>query len=258
MHWFDPSYLLETIYMKFIEDIHKYIDGDKEYMPVTYFIKTFEPYKDWDKIAAAYAKKHNRTKEDVKAEWEANKNKAAVKGTKYHAQQEQALLNDGRTYVNNTLCEVANVVMIGGVKEETTLALENNKVYPEKMIWSKKYGICGQADLVQVVDNKIYIKDYKTNKKLDFESFNHPRTGKEKLKSPLTHLDCCNFNIYQLQLNLYMYMLLQQNRHLKIGDMTIIHVIFENDVVMGTRDVPVQNMQKEVKAMLEYHLNKKK
>ena len=27
--------------MKFIEDIHKYIDEESEYTPVTYFIKSF-------------------------------------------------------------------------------------------------------------------------------------------------------------------------------------------------------------------------
>lgn len=243
--------------MKFVEDIHKYLDEDGEYTAVTYFIKTFEPYKDWNKIAETFAKKHGRTKQDVLAEWDLNKNKAAAKGTKYHAAQEQALLSDGKAYFDNVLCPVQTVHTKNGIKEDLSVKLLNNTVYPEKMIWSKKYRICGMADLVIVTNNKIHIKDYKTNKKLDFEAYNHPVKGKEKMRPPLTHLDCCNFNTYQLQLNLYMYMLLQHNRQLKIGDMTIIHVIFEDDKPVGTRDIPVQNMQSEVKAMLEYSKNRR-
>lgn len=243
--------------MKFIEDIHKYVDEDQEYVPVTYFIKKFEPFKDWKKIAETFAKKHGRTTEDVLAEWDKNKNEAAAKGTRYHAEQERILLDDGSAYIDNVLCPVYTVHTVAGIKEDKSVKLEDNTIYPEKMIWSRKYHICGTADIVIVRDKKIHIKDYKTNKKLDFESYKHPVKGKEKMKFPLTHLDCCNFNTYQLQLNLYMYMLLQQNRDLKIGTMTILHVIYENGLVVGQVEVPVKNMQKEIKTMLEYYKNQK-
>lgn len=244
--------------MKFVEDIHRYVEDDEEYLAVTYFIKTFEPYKDWNKIAETYAKKNGLSVEDVKAEWEKNKNNAARKGTKYHAEQERLLLAEGGIVVDNQLCPVKNVLTANGVKEDNSVKLENNTIYPEKMIWSKKYKICGTADIVHVQDNKINIKDYKTNKKLDFVAYDHPYKGKEKMKFPLSHLDACNFNTYQLQLNLYMFMLLQQNRHLKMGKMTILHVIFEGDEPMGVVEIEVKNLQKEVKAMLEFYKNKKK
>ena len=54
-----------------------------------------------------------------------------------------------------------------GIKEDKEMKLQDNTVYSEKMIWSKKYGICGTADLVEVVNGRINIKDYKTNAKLD-------------------------------------------------------------------------------------------
>lgn len=245
--------------MKFVEVTHKYTDGDIDYTPVTYFIKSFEPYKDWNKIAATYAKKNKRTVEDVLAEWEETKNKAARKGTAYHNAQEKKMLEDGGIVLDNMVkCPVLSVPTVDGVKEDLSIKLENNTVYPEKMIWSKKYGICGTADIVKVIDNVLYIEDYKTNKKLDFESYNHPTKGREKLNSPISHLDNCNFNVYQLQLNLYMYMLLQQNRHLKMGTMTILHIKFdENDEPIETIPVMVNDMQSEVKAMLEYFKEKR-
>lgn len=244
--------------MKFIEDIHKYVDGDDEYTPVTYFIKKFEPYKNWREIAEKFAKKHKRTVEDVLAEWDKTKNDAAKKGTLYHADQEQKLLNEQGIVRDNYQVKVAHTPTLDGIKEDLSIKLEDNNIYPEKMIWSHKYRICGTADLVEVYGGKIHIKDYKTNKKLDFESYSHPLKGKEKLNPPVGHLDNCNFNIYQLQLNLYMFMLLQQNRSLKIGTMTILHVRFdENDNPIEQIEVPVTNLQNEVKSMLEYYLNKK-
>lgn len=243
--------------MKFIEDIHKYMDGEDIYTPVTTLLHKFEPYKDWNKIAAAYAKKNKRTVEDVLAEWDKTKNDAAAKGTRYHNKKEQELLNQQGIVLDNYMCEINSVPTIDGIKEDLSIKLENNSVYPEKMIWSTKYKVCGTADLVEVVNNVLHIKDHKTNKKLDFESYNHPYKGKEKLTFPLGHLDNCNFNIYQLQLNLYMYMLLQQNRHLKMGTMTILHVTFdENDEPINVTEVPVKDMQDEVRKMLEHFKNK--
>lgn len=242
--------------MKYRDDLHKYFDEDGEYLPATYFIKTFEPYKDWNKIAIDYAKKHGRTVESVQKEWNTNRDNAAAKGTKYHAEKERQMLNYENVCFTEKSYDVHSVCTVDGIKEDTNAKLSNNTIYPEKIIWSKNYKICGTADLVIVEDGVIHIKDYKTNKKLDFEAYDHPRKGKEKMKSPLTHLDCCNFNTYQLQLNLYMFMLLQQNRNLKMGTMTILHVIFEGDTPIDTLEIPVQNLQAEVRGMLEYYKNK--
>ena len=44
---------------------------------------------------------------------------------------------------------------------------------------------------------------------------------------PLKHLEDCNFNHYQLQLSLYMYILLKHNPQLEPGTLEIHHVEFE-------------------------------
>ena len=245
--------------MKFYAEEHKYIDENNDhYLSVTTLLHAFEPKKDWDKIASNFAKKHKRTKEDVQLEWKLNNEQATRRGTKYHDEQEKALLNSQGIVKDNYICEIAHCGTIDGVKEDLSIKLENNTIYPEKMIWSRKYKVCGTADIVEVVDGKINIKDYKTNKKLELESFNHHYFGKDKLNSPLMHLDACNFNLYQLQLNTYMFMLLQQNRHLKMGTMIILHIKFdEHDNAIETIEYPVADLQKEVKNMLEHYTNKK-
>jgi hypothetical protein len=54
-----------------------------------------------------------------------------------------------------------------------------------------------------------------------------------------------------------MYMLLQANRNLKVGEMEILHVVF--DEKGGHKIIPykVKNFQKEIKAMLETYKLKK-
>jgi dihydroxyacetone kinase len=238
--------------MKFYEDVHKYIDNEQEYTPVTYFLKTFEPWKDWDAIAEKKAKKLGISKEELLAQWNEKKTKAAEKGTAFHKKMEGEYLSavDGIT-VCDTKCLVSYVDTVEGVKEDNSMKLEDNTVYSEKMIWSEKYGLCGTADLVEVVNGKINVKDYKTNAKLDWESWKHPILGSAKLRFPVNMLDDCNGNIYQLQVNTYMYMLLQKNRHLKMGEMEILHVIFNEDGSHEIKPYKVKNLQKEVKAMLE-------
>lgn len=237
--------------MKFIEDIHAYLDEeDKAYIPVTTFLKSFQEKVDWVAVAAKKAKKDGTTAEALLEQWAEKRDKAAARGTAYHKMKEEELLNlpEGniRGYATHS-----------GVKVDDTMLLDDNTTYVEKMIWSKKYGVCGTADLVEVVKGRINIKDYKTNEKLDYEAWSHPRYGPKRLLSPIGHLDDCNFNLYQLQVNCYMYMLLQQNRGLKMGEMDLQHIIFdEYNKFKEEKLITVSNMQAEIRSMLELHRKK--
>jgi hypothetical protein len=91
----------------------------------------------------------------------------------------------------------------------------------------KSVGLCGQSDLVEVVNGKVYITDYKTNKEIKFESYTSWDGKKQKMSAPLSHVDDCNGMHYALQLSLYMYMILKHNHTLKPGEMVLHHVIFE-------------------------------
>lgn len=239
--------------MNFIESSHKYIDIDGEYVPVTTFLKEFQEKVDWEDVAEKKAKKmgDGTTKEQLLQMWKDKRDKAAERGTLYHKMKEEEVLSSSDS--------VVGYHTIGGVKTDASMSLLDNTTYVEKIIWSKRFGVCGTADLVEVVKGKINVKDYKTNEKLDFESWRHPRTRQTKrLLSPVQHLDDCNFNLYQLQVNLYMYMLLQQNRQFKLGEMEVLHVIFdENNKYKDTIHYPCLNLQREAKYMLEHHLKNK-
>jgi hypothetical protein len=95
------------------------------------------------------------------------------------------------------------------------------------MVYLKSAGLCGQSDLVEVVNGKVNITDYKTNKKIDMESYVNWEGMPDKMLPPVDNLDDCHFYHYALQLSIYMYIILKHNPKLKPGRIFIHHVMFE-------------------------------
>lgn len=235
--------------MKFIEESHSYFnDKGEQYTSVTTLLKKYQPAKDWKGIAEKYAKKHKKTVEEVEASWKEENKKAIDKGNAYHLKREKELVASGEMEINGKLYNVVETPLEDGVKLAIPLKLEN-AVYPELIIYSDKYKIAGQADRVEVVDDTIMIKDYKTNKEIKKESYKHWKNGHEKMLFPLNHLMNCNYWQYSMQLNLYMYMLKQHNVKLKVGTMELLHI--KDDESVEVYDVP--NLQEEAKKLLEHH-----
>jgi len=68
------------------------------------------------------------------------------------------------------------------------------------------------------------IVTHNTNKKIDLKGFYNSSTRTtEKLKYPLTNLDNCNFNVYQLQLSTYAWMIQKINPEFVIKSLTLNH-----------------------------------
>jgi hypothetical protein len=214
---------------------YKSIDGDNiDWVSVTTLISNFK--KPFDaKAIAAKVTKNKKSKwfgiepETILKIWDDESQRAMSLGTFYHNQREA------------DLCSLASIEKDGvtipifiphvepnGVKVAPNQKLDSG-VYPEHMVYLKSAGICGQSDLVEVVNNKIYIIDYKTNKEIKTESFVNWEGVSDKLSFPLLHLDDCNFNHYALQLSIYMYIMLKHNPKLKPGAMFIHHIVFEED-----------------------------
>lgn len=243
--------------MKFIEDGHKYVDEEGQYyLSVTTLLKSLQEKVNWDEVAEKKARKLGVEKDWLLGEWEKKRDTAALKGTNFHKMMEDKFRGVDGITIDEQRCDIEVIDTIEGIKIDLDEKLENNKVYAEKMIWSKSYKVCGTADYVEVMDNRISVKDWKTSERIDLESYKHPnpKIGRKMLLAPVKHLMDCNHILYSLQLNTYMFMLLQQNRHLKIGKMEILHILFdENNEYLSTVPYPAQNMQKEIKLILEKH-----
>lgn len=216
--------------VKFIEDTHKYIsDDNRELISVSSFTERFKNKVDWTAIAKKVAAKKTRngeptTTQEVLARWERKRDIASTVGTAYHSIRE----NDNHDIPNfyNIDCKVEFCPVIDDYKWSIPISkLDNNTEYRELMIYDMDYMICGQADKVIVVNNKINIWDYKTDAKIDFKAFSSQWVDPAMLLPPISHLEECNANIYSIKMSMYMFLLCKANRGLlKPGDIILEHI----------------------------------
>ena len=166
----------------------------------------------------------NRVQQDILDEWAQINKESCERGTKIHSKLENSFYNVGS---NITLKKFG----IGGKfeckKDYNELDLEYG-IYPEYLIYYDNpkldLHIAGQIDLLVKNGNDIICVDHKTNKKIDLKGFyNNSTRTTEKLKYPLTSLDNCNYNVYQLQLSTYAWMLQKLNPDFIIKDLILNH-----------------------------------
>lgn len=211
---------------------YKSIDAEGiDWISVTSLLSNFKKPFDAEKVAASVTKK-TKSKwfgippEKILELWKAEADRATTLGTFYHNQREADICS-----LSSIELEGLPIPIYKPIEEDSQKRAPEQKltdgIYPEHMVYIKSAGICGQSDLVEVVNSKVNIIDYKTNKEIKKESFKNWEGISDKMSHPISHLDDCNFNHYALQLSIYMYIILKHNRKLKPGKIYIHHVIFE-------------------------------
>jgi ATP-dependent exoDNAse (exonuclease V) beta subunit len=218
------------------EHSYKSIDGAEgiSWTSVTTLISSLKKPFDAKAVAARVTKNkkskwHGIEPKIIEQIWKNEADRATTLGTYYHNQREA------------DLCSLASIEREGvtvpvispsgeheGIRFAPLQKLDPG-VYPEHMVYLKSAGICGQSDLVEVVNGKLNIIDYKTNKEIKTEAFTNWEGITEKMLDPINHLDDCNFNHYALQLSIYMYIILKHNPKLKPGRIFIHHITFEQE-----------------------------
>ena len=192
----------------------------------------------------------NKTQQDILDEWDYENKISCARGTKIHAQLENAMYKAG-----------ADVSLkkfgLGGKfvcdKGRTNLDLENG-VYPEYLISRVSpdgvLKLAGQIDLLIKKGNNIWIIDYKTNKKIDQHSFFDSKIKKTiKMKYPLGNIEDCNFYHYTLQLSTYAWMIEKLNPEFKIQDLIIVHYDHDNKETI----YHLEYLKDEVEKMLKHY-----
>ena len=219
----------------FNADDHSYKsvdDSNIDWISVTTLVSHFKKPFDAKKIAEKVTKNKNSKwfgidRVIIQQIWNNEGDRSITLGTWYHNQRE------------SDLCSLASIEREGvtvpvfkptelkdGVKIAPVQKLEPG-VYPEHMVYLRSAGICGQSDLVEVVNGHVNIIDYKTNKEIKMESYVDSEGKSEKMQPPLDSLDDCHFYHYALQLSIYMYIILKHNPKLKPGKIYIHHITFE-------------------------------
>ncbi len=140
---------------------------------------------------------------DIKREWKKTKQDGLDKGTHIHKLKEKDVITAGGvTYNGHSFRRGNNITQNPLILPDSEDS--SNLVFTELLLWNHEYKIAGQADLVLKYGTNINIRDFKTNKKLTWDSF-----GAETLLYPLNELPNCDISVYTMQLSLYAWMLEQ-------------------------------------------------
>lgn len=255
---------------------HTYTTDEAVYTPVTSFIHSFEPEKNWDEIAQKFIDKRTPKQivDEISSKYKINiatvyehfrDNGINVKSVQYfwHKERDRAC-EDGSDFHNSQ--EELDIINNGAVPNSVTDKIIDlfelpDGVYTELMIWLDKYLICGKSDKVIIESTTngiryIDIEDYKTNKELKINyNFINQRTGdeviNEYMEAPVSHLVNCNWNHYILQLSLYAYML--ECRGFTVRNLTLLHTTNYSKEDLKKYSIPY--MREEIINMLNYNNN---
>jgi hypothetical protein len=157
---------------------HKYSSVEPDginWLSVTSFISNFKQPFEADIIAEKSSKSkkskwYGMTPEEIKDAWKSEANRATTLGTWYHNCRERDICEVETMERHGTVIPVYKPIEREGIKYSPNQKLSNG-VYPEHMVYLKSAGICGQSDLVEVVNGEVHITDYKTNKEIKVEGY---------------------------------------------------------------------------------------
>ena len=224
--------------VKFLPEDHKYVSVDPQeqipWVSVTSIISKLKQPFEAEKIAEKSSKNKRSkwfgmTKQEILDAWKAESERAINVGNWYHNQREEDILELETIERHGKVIPIMHPLSDAeGLKVAPNQRL-NDGMYPEHFVYMKSLGLCGQSDLVEVVDGAVHITDYKTNKEIRSESYKDWEGLSQKMNHPVSHLDDCNLNHYNLQLSIYLYMILKHNPKLKPGTLMIQHIQFEDE-----------------------------
>lgn len=256
---------------------HSYISIDPndktEWISVTTLISQFKVPFDGPGQALK-SSRNKRSKwfgmqpEDIIKAWDGESNRSTDLGHWYHTQREEDLSGLDTITRDGIALQIIQPIILDNIKQAPAQQLIPG-IYPEHFMYLKSAGICGQADRVEIVNGKVNVYDYKTNKEIKTQGFKNWEGVVERMLSPLQHLDNCHLIHYSLQMSIYMYMILRHNANLTAGTLSLDHVIFEENgkdkngypihrlkdgepVVKEVKTFKVPYMKNEVLRMIEW------
>jgi hypothetical protein len=207
--------------VKFHDDIHKYFVDNKNYISVTTVLHKYK--EDFDTEFWSFHKKDElgMTQDEVKLYWKALNVKSQIKGSAVHNYAELLFNNKIYKYDNDLVLqklgsennEILTRMGHTTIEEEFHIVKKfvdnfycdtHEKLIPvrtEFIVFDREWELAGMMDILfwNVKQKCFQIWDWKTNKKLRMKN---EFQGK-KLKSIVSFLDECEFELYSLQLSAY-------------------------------------------------------
>lgn len=234
-----------AVYLEPIEHVYIHKETGEKFKSVTSVLSMLEPEFPAEKVAEAISLKPDEdrkpeyvglSKEQILAEWERINKEANEYGTKIHEILERYLLA-GRIYIPKNDYEKEIITKFQEVDDM------RGTIYPETVLFSAKHKLAGTADIIEDCGEYFNVRDFKTNKKIDYISdYGH------WLNPPVSHLSDCQYNIYSLQMSIYAYMYQMETRK-KVGKMNLYYL---NPKIDRFEVIPVPYMGLEAKKVLDF------
>ena len=236
-------------FISFDEGPHIYtVHGDTSFTSVTTWNHTHFPHFDEDAIInnILKSKKRNdpsykyygKTRQEIKDEWEQNRNEAATAGTKMHY--------DIECYYNEM--DVTNDSIEYQWFERFVKDFPELKAYrTEWTVYHEELKLSGSIDMIfENPDGTLQIYDWKRCRAIEYES----GFGKSALTPCISHLPDTNYWHYSLQLNTYK-TILEQKYGKKITGLYLV-CLHPNNAYKTYDRIEVPFLEKEMKDLFAY------
>ena len=238
----------------FIENGHYYLcNGKRVGISTTGLFGQYEQKFDSDTISQMVANKRGISQQEVLEEWRIENLHSTIKGSLIHEFAQS--LWEGKEYkfdYSNIPKEIDLDRLKSDIEKLIPQAINFYNDYKdmyeligcEIYLGDEDYDECGATDqmMLNKYTNEIALIDYKTNKKIEYESYNH-----KKMLIPLHKFEDCNYIHYSLQLSDYKFKF-EKNTKLKVDETFIVYFNVNAD---NYEIIEPLNMEKEVEEILE-------
>ncbi len=244
--------------IKFIEKGHSYTNVDEnedfKWVSVTSLIGQFKEKFDALAISEKCSTGKNPKYKGIDASvirdmWSKENKRATDLGSWYHNQREADMLQFKTVTRDGVEIPIVSPIIDKDVKFAPSQRIDNG-LYPEHFVYLKSASICGQADRVEVVNHRLDVYDYKTNKEIKTRGHQFWDGSRKMMLGPVKHLEDCEFNHYALQLSTYMFIMAKHNYNLIPGKIEIHHIEFENEG-MDANGYPITMMDAKGEPVLK-------
>ncbi len=217
----------------------------------TKFLSQFFTPFDRDNISAKYAKKNNLDQAKVLKLWDRKGELGRETGNLIHAYLEARLLDKDLSYEqackhSDPEIQASAMNKIPHADAALTEVLANyDLIQAEMIVASLTHNIAGMIDILarNKKTGRVSFLDWKTNAKINFS--NRWQSGLD----PIKHIEDCSYNKYNLQLNLYQRIAVEE-KYLIGDDIIDIERVIIHIKTDGYEMIPCHNLQKEIDDMI--------
>ena len=187
-------------------------------------------------------------KQEIDLEWKQKNEEAKQTGIAVHEAIKDSLIVDFPNAVKKYRLE-------GELRSPDLFLTSSSGLFPEQrmeLLVDDEVNLIGIADMISIKDGIVNCIDWKTDEEgIKFKSrYDMSKKSTKRLKYPMQKFEDCSGVNYQLQLSLYMWMILKLRPDLKPGKLQIVHI---KD--MKIRNVyDVEYLEKDIEKLIKWHV----